>query len=473
MGDPRGFMKIKRIENEHRRVEERLRDYLEIELPLPPELRRQQAARCMDCGVPFCHWACPVANNIPEWQHTLYEGDWKTAYELLQDTNNFPEFTGRICPALCEASCVLSIGYEPVTIRQNELAIIEHAFQQGYVNPKPPQQRTGKQVAVVGGGPAGLACADLLNKAGHHVVLYEAADQVGGFLRYGVPDFKLDKRVIDRRVAILQEEGLIIQTGVRVGIDVSGEELRQRFDALCLAIGARQPRDLDVEGRDLRGIHQAAEYLEQQNRVNRGEVIPEGERITAACKHVVVIGGGDTGSDCVGTANRQGARSVTQIEILDAPPLNRGENEPWPLWPKIYRTSSSHEEGCERTFSTSTRRFIGQNGHVRGLSLVRVRWYTDEAGRCRMIEEPDSEYELDADLVILSMGFVHLVHEGLVTQLGLLCDARGNLAVDEQYMTSAPGIFACGDARRGASLLVWAIHEGRNAARHINAYLRP
>lgn len=472
MGDPRGFMKIQRVENEHRRVEERLQDYLEIELSLPPELRQQQAARCMDCGVPFCHWACPVANNIPEWQHALYQGDWKMAYELLQDTNSFPEFTGRICPAPCEASCVLSIGYEPVTIRQNELAIIEHAFQHGYVQPRPPLQRTGKRVAVIGSGPAGLACADLLNKFGHHVVLYEAADQAGGFLRYGVPDFKLDKQVIDRRLAILQEEGLIIQTGVQAGADVSVDELRARFDALCLAIGARQPRDLKVEGRQLRGIHQAVDYLEQQNRVNRGQAIPEEERITAACKHVVVIGGGDTGSDCVGTANRQGARSVTQIEILEAPPLSRTEQEPWPLWPKIYRTSSSHEEGCERSFSISTRRFIGQDGHVKALSLVRVRWYTDENGRCRMAEEPDSEYELDADLVILAMGFEHAVHEGLVAQLGIRCDPRGNLAVDERHMTNVPGVFACGDARRGASLLVWAIHEGRNAARHIDAYLR-
>jgi len=472
MANPRGFMTVKRSGNTCRRVEERVQDFREIEIQLSDDARQLQASRCMECSVPFCHWACPVANIMPEWQQRLAEGDWRAAYDLLQDTNNFPEFTGRLCPALCEASCVLSINGEAVTIRENELAIIERAFREGYVKPRPPAQRTGKKVAVIGSGPAGLACADTLNRAGHTVVLYEAAGAVGGFLRFGVPDFKLDKSIIDRRVAILQEEGLIVKTGVRVGTDISSEEIRSTFDAVCITTGARKPRDLLIEGRELDGIHQAVEYLEQQNRIVAGDAPAGEDRISAARKHVVVIGGGDTGSDCIGTAIRQGARSVTQLEILPAPPRTRPDTLPWPLWPKVYKTTSSHEEGCERLFGASTRRFTGESGGIRRLCVVRVDWDTDENGRYRMAERPGSEFDLEADLVILALGFEHTVHEGLVHDLGVQLSARGDVAVDGRHMTSVAGIFAAGDAAQGASLVVRAIFEGRAAARDIDAYLR-
>jgi glutamate synthase (NADPH/NADH) small chain len=471
MSNPRGFLTVKRADSGYRPVNVRLRDFNEVENQLPEQARKLQASRCMDCGIPFCHWACPVENIMPEWQTKLAQGDWKAAYDILQDTNNFPEFTGRICPAPCEISCVLSINDEPVTIRENEFAVIERAFQEGYVKPHPPEWRTGKKVAVIGSGPAGLACADIVNKAGHTVVLYEAADAVGGFLRYGVPDFKLDKRVIDRRVNILLDEGLIIKTGVEVGKDISISEITSMFDAVCIATGARKARELRIEGRDLDGIHQATVYLEQQNRVNRGDKVPDQERITAANKQVIVIGGGDTGSDCIGTANRQGARSVTQIEILPAPPRTRSENEPWPVWPKLYKTSSSHEEGCERLFSIATREFSGEDGKVNKLSAVRVEWQPAANGQYRMTEVAGSEFELEADLVLLAMGFEHTVHEGLVEGLGVQWNSRGNIVVDENFMTNVSGVFAAGDSTRGASLIVWAIHEGREAAKHINDYL--
>jgi glutamate synthase (NADPH) small chain len=471
MANPRGFITIDRIESGYRPIHERVRDFKEVETELDEAERKLQATRCMDCGVPFCHWGCPVGNLMPEWQNKIIEGAWKSAYEILQSTDNFPEFTGRICPALCEASCVVAINDQSVTIRENELSVIERAFKEGYVVPKPPKYRTGKSVAVIGSGPAGLAAADLLNKAGHTVVLYEATDRVGGFLRYGVPDFKLEKRFIDRRIEILQEEGLIIKTSVRVGVDLSVEELRANFDAICIAIGARKQRELPVEGRDLAGIHQATWYLEQQNRLVAGDLIPMEERINAAGKHVIVLGGGDTGSDCIGTANRQHAQSITQIEILPAPPGTRAENEPWPVFPKIFKTTSSHEEGCERMFNVATRRFIGENGHVKKIVAGQVEWKRGDNGQYKMIELPGTEFELDADLVVLAMGFESPVHDELINPLGVKVNNRGNIAVDEHRMTNVDGVFAAGDAKRGASLVVWAIQEGKEVAASINEYL--
>jgi glutamate synthase (NADPH/NADH) small chain len=471
MGDPKGFLKTKRQESGYRPVEKRVNDFGEVEKQLPEDARRLQASRCMDCGVPFCHWACPVGNIMPEWQDRLFRGDWKAAYDILQETNNFPEFTGRVCPAPCEASCVLAINDDAVTIRQNELAVIEKAFDQGYVRPQPPANRSGKSAAVIGSGPAGLACADILNKAGHSVVLYESSDGVGGYLRYGIPDFKLSKGIIDRRVNILMEEGLTIKTGVTVGYNVPAAEIIGKFDAVCIAIGAREPRDLSIEGRKLAGIHFAPEYLIQQNRVVKGDIIPESELIRAYDKHVVVIGGGDTGSDCVGTANRQGARSITQLELLQKPPEHRTGSEPWPLWPRLHKTSSSHEEGCTRMWNISTKKFIGEQGKVKKLSAVEVIWSMGPDGRPSMAEKPGSGFELDADLVLLAMGFTHPVHEGLVRELGLELDARGNIKIDSNCMTSIKGIFSAGDSSRGASLVVHAIQDGRNAARAIHDYL--
>lgn len=472
MSDPNGFLKYQRVDSGYRPADVRVKDYDEVELLLVDEARKEQAARCMGCGVPFCHWACPVANVMPEWQDAIHQGDWKTAYDVLQNTNSFPEFTGRICPAPCESACVLAINDDPVTIRENELAVIERAFEEGYVRPQPPQHRSGKRVAVIGSGPAGLACANILNKLGHTVVLYEAAVAVGGYLRFGVPDFKLDKHVIDRRVNIMQEEGLIIQTGVRVGEDITAEELRRDFDAICVTIGARKARDLPIEGRNLYGIHQATDYLTQQNRANRGSVIPHDDRMTAAGKHVVVIGGGDTGSDCVGTANRQGALSITQIEIMPQFPLGRAPHEPWPLFPRLHKNTSSHEEGCERMFNILTRRFNGEDGRVTSLSAVQVEWGAPQNGSTPMTEVAGSDFELPADLVLLAMGFEHVVQEGLVADLGVALNPRGNIAVDDKFMTSEPGIFAAGDSVRGASLIVWAITEGQQAAQGIDAYLR-
>ncbi len=471
MSDPTGFLRIPRQDSGYRPLEERVQDYNEVEKKLDDNERKLQAARCMDCGVPFCHSACPVSNIMPEWQGKLAEGDWRGAYDILQSTNNFPEFTGRVCPAPCESACVLAINDHSVTIRENEFSISERAFQEGYVVPHPPARRTGKKVAVIGSGPAGLACADILNKKGHSVVLYEKADSVGGYLRFGIPDFKLDKSIIDRRVNILVEEGLIIKTGVEVGKDITVEELKNTYDAICLTIGARKPRDLPIEGRELDGIHFASDYLFQQNRAVRGDQIPADDRIIAFDKHVVVIGGGDTGSDCIGTANRQGARSVTQLEILPRPSEGRPDDQPWPLWPKIYKTTSSHEEGCNRKFSILSKRFSGENGVVKWLSASQVDWHMNGTGKYKMSELPDTEFELEADLVLLAMGFEHVIHEGLVNDFGIALDDHKNIAVDASYMTNVPGIFSAGDSKRGASLVVWAIQEGREAAAGIDAYL--
>ncbi len=465
MADPRGFLKIGRKEAGYRPIRDRILDFGEVEQTLNTEDRKLQAARCMDCGIPFCHWACPVENIIPEFQDELYKGNWKKAVQVLHSTNNFPEFTGRICPAPCENACVLSLDKSPVTIRENEAAITEMAFREGYIKPEPPQVRTGKKVAVIGSGPAGLACADLLNKQGHTVTVYEKEDAAGGLLRYGIPDFKLNKGVVDRRLRILLDEGLIIKTGMEVGRNIEIQKIVRESDAVCIAIGAEEPRDLPVKGRSLDGIHFAMEYLTQQNKINQGHDIPYDYLINAKDKDVVVLGGGDTGSDCVGTAVRQGAKSITQIEILSKPlEVNGKENPSWPFNPLVLKTSSSHEEGCTRLWSLSTRRFLGEQQHVTGLELIGVEWSGDEKGNMRMTEIPGTEKTLPADLVLLSMGFLNPVQKGLIEDLKLKVSNRKNIMTDMKLQTSHPKVFAAGDAREGASLVVKAIHSGRRTA---------
>lgn len=451
---------------------ERIEDYSEVEQTLNENDRMLQASRCMDCGVPFCHWACPLGNKTPEWQDAAFRGDWETAYNILHSTSNFPEFTGRICPALCEKSCVLAIHNQAVTIRENEAAVAEHAFNLGIVKPRIPAVRTGKKVAVIGGGPAGMAAADLLNQAGHSVTLFEKDNAVGGLLRYGIPDFKLSKKVIDRRVNILTAEGIVFKTGVEVGKTLKLEKIKKEFDAILVTIGAGKPRDLPVEGRDLKGVHFALEFLQQQNHVVRGDEVKDTDRILATSKPVLVIGGGDTGSDCVGTSNRQKARSVMQIEILPKPSVDRAPGNPWPYWPNVLKTTSSHKEGCDRRWSLSTKRFIGdENGNVKKAELVEVEWNKDAQGKWVMSEKPESVFQVDAELVLLCMGFVSPVHEGLVNELGVELDARGNIKVDASGATSVPGVFAAGDAATGASLVVRAIARGREAAKGVHDYL--
>ena len=471
MGNPKGFIQIARKVAGYRPLNERTSDFGEVEQTLNEQDRKDQASRCMDCGVPFCQWGCPVMNNMPEWQDAIYRGDWKNAVDLLHVTNNFPEFTGRICPAPCENACTLNIHNEPVTIRENEAAAAEKAFEQGFIIPKPPLTRSGLKVAVVGSGPSGLACADLLNKWGHTVTVFEKDDAIGGLLRYGIPDFKLNKRVIDRRLEILQDEGLMFKTNTHVGTDIKGTDLLQEHDAVCLTIGAMKPRELSVEGSGLAGIHLAMDFLTQQNRINRGQRIPENERILATGKNVVVIGGGDTGSDCVGTSIRQGALSVKQIEILPRPSESRKSDNPWPYWANILRSSSSHEEGCERSWSLSTKRCIGENGAIKQLEVVEVDWVNDN-GRMTMIEKPGTGRKIEADLVLLAMGFVHCIHEGLAAELGLEFDGRGNIKVGRNFQTSKPGVFAAGDATTGASLVVRAIFQGRSLAKAVDNYLK-
>jgi glutamate synthase (NADPH/NADH) small chain len=411
-------------------------------------------------------------NNMPEWQDAIYRGDWKGAIENLQETNNFPEFTGRICPAPCEHACTLNIHEEPVTIRENECAVADQAFDRGLIKPNPPKKRTGKKVAVIGSGPAGLACADLLNKWGHSVTLFEKDEAVGGLLRYGIPDFKLEKSVIDRRMEVILAEGLEVKTNCHVGVDIKGTDLLKNYDAVVLAIGAMQPRNLQVEGRDLEGVHFAMEFLTQQNRVIAGAKISDEERILATGKNVLVIGGGDTGSDCVGTSVRQGAKQVEQIEILPKPPLKRESNNPWPYWANTLRTSSSHEEGCERNWLLNTKKLIGdKNGSVKAAEVIEVEW-KKENGQFKMIEKPDTKRQIKADLVLLSMGFVHCIHEGLVDELGLKFDKRGNIVADRESKTSASKVFAAGDAVSGASLVVRAISAGRKAANNVHEFLQ-
>lgn len=473
MGDPKGFLNIARKEGGYRPVELRVKDYDEVEVQLSDEERRQQSARCMDCGVPFCMWGCPLGNIMPEWQDMIYRGRIEEAWRILQETNCFPEFTGRVCPALCEASCVLAANDEAVTIRQNEWYIIDKAWEMGLVKPEPPKLRSGKKVAIVGGGPAGLACADILNKKGHTVTLYEAESRIGGFLRYGIPDFKLNKSVIDRRLSLMEQEGVVFKTSVRIGRDRSAESLKKENDAVCITIGARQPRDLPIPGRELTGIHFAFDFLSQQNRMCSGDMTCGESRINAFDKRVVVVGGGDTGADCVGTANRQGAVSIHQLELLPQPPEKRTLDNPWPQWPRLYKVSTSHKEGCERLWCISTKEFLAnEDGSVRAIRCVRVEWIKDGKGGFSMNEIDNSEFILEADLVLLAMGFVHPEHEGPVNDLSLEKDGRGNIRTADNFMTSIEGVFAAGDAHRGASLVVWAITEGREAAFAIDRYLK-
>jgi glutamate synthase (NADPH) small chain len=470
MGDPRGFLKIAKKDAGNRPIHERIRDFSEVEQVLNSEDRALQAARCMDCGIPFCQWGCPVDNLIPEWNDKLYKGDWKAAIDLLHSTNNFPEFTGRICPAPCEHSCVLNIGEEPVTIRENEVAIVEKAFAEGYIKPKPPTQRTGKTVAVVGSGPAGMAAADLLNKAGHSVTLFEKDEKPGGLLRFGIPDFKLNKFTIDRRIKLMEVEGVEVRCGVEIGRNISAEELINSYDAVCLTIGAMKARDLPVPGRDLDGVHFAMEFLAQQNRVVAGAQIPYDTRISAEGRHVLVIGGGDTGSDCVGTSIRQNAKSVTQIEILPKPPEKRTADNPWPYYGKIMKTSTSHEEGCERRWNISTLKFNGMQQRVVSADIEQIEWSLVN-GSHAMKPVPGTKETIPADLVLLAMGFVHPVLEGLVSDLKLELSERRNIKVSGNHQTSISNVFAAGDAISGASLVVNAIASGRRVAKSVNTYL--
>lgn len=472
MADPKGFLKYPRVLAPSRPVEERVRDWEELVLPLEPAALNQQAARCMDCGTPFCHLGCPLHNIIPDFNDLVYRDRMRAALDRLHATNNFPEFTGRLCPAPCEYSCVLGYNQPAVTIKQIEEHIIERGFAEGWVVPEPPAHRTGYRVAVVGSGPAGLAAAQQLNRAGHYVTVFERADRIGGLLRYGIPDFKLDKRVLDRRLNLLAEEGIVFEPGVHVGRDITAAQLRARFDAVCLTGGSTVPRDLKVPGRELKGIHFAMEYLTQQNRVNAGDRIPESERITAAGKRVVILGGGDTGADCLGTALRQGARSVVQVELLPRPPEKRSPSQPWPMYPNILRVSSAHEEGGERLWSVNTKAFEGEDGQVRRLRCVEVEFgEPGPDGRRPMRERPGSEFTIEAELVLLAMGFLHPEHDGLLDSLGVEYDERGNVRTGPDRMTNVRGVFAAGDMRRGQSLIVWAIAEGRAVARCVDLFL--
>jgi len=472
MGKPTGFLEYQRRDRSYAPVDERLKHYQEFTRPLADDELRRQGGRCMDCGTPFCHVGCPVNNIIPDWNDLVYRGDMRAALAVLHRTNNFPDVTGRICPAPCEASCTLNLIEQPVTIKTIEHSIAERGWDEGWIEPVVASRRTGKRVAVVGSGPAGMACAQQLARAGHDVAVYEKSSRIGGLLRYGIPDFKLEKIVIDRRIAQMRAEGVEFHPNSNVGVNLPVERLMQRYDAVVMAIGAEVPRDLPVPGRDLKGIHFAMDFLTQQNRrVGREKVA--GEDILATGKHVLVIGGGDTGSDCIGTSTRQGAKSITQIEILPMPPDHEDKLLTWPDWPMKLRTSSSQEEGMKkRDWSVSTKAFKGKHGHVTGLSSVRVDWRTSNEGRPVMEELPDSSFEIKADLVLLAMGFVHPEKKGAVADLKLALDPRGNLKADtEQYRSSNDKVFACGDARRGQSLVVWAIREGRQCARSVDEYL--
>ena len=472
MGKPTGFMEFGRRPPERRPAADRVNDYREFYHRWPDDAAREQGGRCMDCAVPFCHTGCPLGNVIPEFNHFVYMGDWENALQALLSTNNFPEFTGRICPAPCEASCVLSINSDPVTIEYIEKEISDRGYEKGWIRPQPPAVRTGKKVAVVGSGPAGLAAAQQLNRAGHWVTVFERAEYIGGLLVLGIPDFKLDKEVLRRRLAIMEEEGITFQTGVNVGVDLSADQLLDDFDAICLTCGSTVPRDLPVPGRELDGVHFAMEYLTQQNRLNAGQQVSEEDRLTAEGKRVVILGGGDTGADCLGTAHRQGAELVNQYELLAEPPVNRPANNPWPQWPLILRSSAAHEEGGIRDYGILTKSFSGSDGKVEKLHAVRVEWsQPDSGGRPEMTEVPNSDFEVETDLVLLAMGFLHPEHNGLLTQLGVELDPRGNVKIGPDRMSSIPGVFAAGDTARGQSLVVWAIAEGRETARAVDLFL--
>ncbi len=472
MGDPRGFITVPRKEAGYRPARERIFDFGEVEQTLNEKDRRMQASRCMDCGIPFCHWACPVASIIPEWQDALYRGNIAEAYHILRSTNSFPEITGRVCPAPCEKSCVLSIHEEPVAIRENECATVEQAFEAGIIKPVPPKIRSGKKIAIIGSGPAGLSAADNLNRLGHYVTVFEKSDAIGGLLRYGIPDFKLNKRVIDRRMEIFIDEGIEFKTGIAVGKHIGIHELIITFDAVLIAVGAEVPRDLKLEGRELDGICFAMDFLKKQNRIIAGLEKHDNDFLLAKDKKVLVIGGGDTGSDCVGTAIRQQAESVTQIEILPKPPGNRTVDNPWPYWPAVLRTSSSHEEGCERSWGLATKRFIGEKGKLKKVEVVKVSWDRNGKGDMRMCEINGTNEYIDAEMVLLAMGFLHPVHDELLKIEGLKFDERGNIKTDNNKYTGVEKIFAAGDVERGASLVVHAIEAGKQAAAGINAFLK-
>jgi glutamate synthase (NADPH/NADH) small chain len=470
MGKPNGFIEIQRKKHPTRPVEERLADWREVYLPYQTGELEMQGARCMDCGIPFCHQGCPLGNLIPDWNDLVYRDRWHAAVERLHATNNFPEFTGKLCPAPCEGACVLGINDAPVTIKSIEAAIIDRAWDEGWVKARPPAVRTWKKVAIVGSGPAGLAAAVQLNRAGHSVTVFEKSDRIGGLLRYGIPEFKMEKRYVDRRLAMMEAEGVIFRSGVDVGVDVQAGRIRSDFDAVLLAGGAGQPRDLPVPGRDLEGIHFAMDYLTLQNRRCEGDEIADSAFVSAEGRHVVIIGGGDTGADCLGTVHRQGALSVHQLELMPMPPECRPEDNPWPEWPQIFRVSPAHEEGGDRMYAVSTQRFLGTGRRVRALQAIRVETRT-VGGRPQFVPVPDSELEIPADLVLLAMGFVGPEKSRLLSDLGVALTDRGNVARDGRWMTSVPGVFTAGDMQRGQSLIVWAIADGRSAARAIDVFL--
>jgi len=472
MGKVTGFLEFSRQMPKRRPVSERVKDWSEVYTPWSEAQARAQAGRCMDCGVPFCNSGCPLGNLIPDWNDLVYNGDWQRAIEQLHATNNFPEFTGRICPAPCEPACTLSINQDPVAIEMLEKSIAERAWNEGWVQPNPPEVRTGKKVAVIGSGPAGLACAQQLNRAGHLVTVFERSEYVGGLLALGIPDFKLEKDVVRRRVKQMEAEGITFRANTWVGRDVPTEQLKQEFDAICLCGGATVPRDLPIPGRELDGVHFAMDYLTQQNRRNQGQTFASKDIISAKDKVVVILGGGDTGADCLGTAHRQGAKLVYQFELLPKPPAERGEDNPWPQWPLVFRTSPAHEEGGELDYNILTKRFDGEHGKLKSLTAVRLTWKAPEdGGRPQMVEIPGSEFTVETGLVLLALGFLHGDRSGLLTELGVALDERGNVMIDSRMMTSVPGVFAGGDMERGQSLVVHAIASGRTAARGCDEWL--